>query len=50
MRRKGEIISMMPNRKDGKIDWLSTKDMDIEIICDNCGEEYQGEYTVEDEE
>ena len=31
MRRKGEIISMMPNRKDGKIDWLSTKDMDIEI-------------------
>ena len=22
----------------------------IEIICDSCGEEYQGEYTVEDEE
>ena len=22
----------------------------IEIICDNCGEEYQGEYNVEDEE
>ena len=22
MRRKGEIISMMPNRKDGKIEWI----------------------------
>ena len=37
MRRKGEIISMMPNRKDGKIDWLSTKDMDIEINSYNYG-------------
>lgn len=28
---KGEIITVMPKRKDGKIDWLSTKGMEITI-------------------
>ncbi len=31
MRKKGEIITSMPKRKDGKIDWLSTKKMNIVI-------------------
>ena len=29
--RKGEIITEMPRRKDGKIDWLLTKGMSITI-------------------
>lgn len=29
--RKGEIITDMPKRKDGKIDWLATKGMKIVI-------------------
>ena len=29
--KKGEIITDMPRRKDGKIDWLLTKGMNISI-------------------
>ena len=31
MKKKDELISMIPRRKDGKIDLLSVKGMEIEI-------------------
>lgn len=29
--KKGEIITNMPKRKDGKIDWLATKGINISV-------------------